>query len=144
LPRTRPWPHARFGRGGDPDDRDHLLRCQTSHRRPPLQRIARRDPHLRAARFLAVDDVSRDVFRQLLDEEGLADHDLVDRLLEELGETGHVHALLARVEVDEAVDFRRDELLRAAPAEADRLGHALDARPRQAQPHLGDRGLKIV
>jgi len=122
-------PHARFGRGGDPDDRDHLLRGEARHGRPPLQRIARRDPHLGPARSLTADDVPRDVLRQLLDEEGLADHDFVDRLPEELGEAGHVHALLARVEVDEAVDLGGDELLRAAPAEADRLGHALDARP---------------
>ena len=86
----------------------------------------------------------RDVLSQLFDEEGLADHDLVDRLPEQLGEAGHVHALLAVVEVDEAVDLSRDQLLGAAPAQADRLGHALDACPRQAEPHLGCRGLQIV
>ena len=123
-----------------------IISCvaQSRHRRPPLQRIPRGDSHLGAARFLTPDDVLRDVLCQLLDEEGLADHDLVDRLLEQLGEAGHVDALLARVEVDEAVDLRGDELLGAAPAEADRLGHALDARPRQAEPHLGCRGLEIV
>ena len=123
-----------------------IISCvaQSRHRRPPLERIARGDSHLGAARSLAPDDVARDVLGQLLDEEGLADHDLVDRLLEQLGEAGHVDALLARVEVDEAVDLSGDELLGAAPAEADRLGHALDACPGQAEPHLGRRGLEIV
>ena len=123
-----------------------IISCvaQARHGCPPFQRIPRRDSHLGADPSLTVDDVPRDVLRQLLDEEGLADHDLVDRLPEELGEAGHVHALLARVEVDEAVDLRGDELLGAAPAEADRLGHALDARPGQAEPHLGCRGLEIV
>jgi hypothetical protein len=136
--------HAQLGGGRDPDDRDHLLRGQTGYGSPPLQRIARGDPHLGAAGLLTPDDVLRDVLGELLDEERLTDHDLVDRLLEQLGEAGHVHALLARVEVDEAVDLRGDELLGAAPAESDRLGDALDARPRQAEPHLGCRGLEIV
>ena len=114
------------------------------HGRPPLHRIPRGDPHLGPAGFLTTDDVLRDVLRQFLDEEGLADHDFVDRLPEQLREAGHVHALLARVEVDEAVDLRGDELLGNAPAEADRLGHALDARSRQAEPHLGYRGLEVV
>ena len=39
---------------------------------------------------------------------------------------------------------RPDELFGAAPAQSDRLGHALHARPRQAEPHLGCRGLEIV
>ena len=56
-----------------------------------------------------------------------AHHDLVDRLFEELGEPRHVHALLGRVEVDEAVDRRRDERLLVAVAHADGLldaGHS--------------------
>ena len=136
--------HARLGRRRDPDDRDHLLCRETGHRCSPLQWIPGRDPHFGAARPLTTNDVSRDVLRQLLDEKGLPDHDLVDRLLEELREPRHVHALLALVEVDEAVDLGRDELLRAAPAETDRLGDALNAGPRQAEPYLGCRSLEIV
>ena len=74
-------------------------------RRPALERIARGDSNLGAARRLTADDLAGDVLGQLFDEERLADHDLVDRLLEQLGEARHVHALLARVEVDEAVDL---------------------------------------
>jgi hypothetical protein len=65
-----------------------------------------------------------DVLREFLDEERLADHDLVDRLLEQLREPGHVDALLRGVEVDSAVDLSGDQLLRVAPAEPDRLVHA--------------------
>ena len=71
-----------------------------------LERVARRDPHLGPQRALALDDVRGDVLGELLDEERLADHDLLDRLLEQLGEARHVHALLRRVEIDGAVDRR--------------------------------------
>ena len=56
-------------------------------------------------RLLALDDVRRDVLREHLDEEGLADDDLLDRLLEELREARHVHALLRGVEIDRALDL---------------------------------------
>ena len=52
---------------------------------------------------------ARDVLRELLDEQRLADHDLVDRLVEELGEAGHVDAFLRRVEIDVALDRCGDE-----------------------------------
>ena len=78
---------------------------------------------------------------QLLDEEGLSDHHFVDRLLEQLGEAGHVHPLLSRVEVDCAVDLGGDQLLGSAPAQTNRLTDALDARARQPEPHLRNGGL---
>src|SRR6266542_2958494 len=107
--------HARLGRGGDPDQRDHLLRREAGHRRAPRERIARRDAHFRAPRGLARDDVAR-----------------------------HVLALLLRIEIDRAVDLRGDQLLRAAPAEPDRLLHALHARAGQAEANLGARRLQVV
>ena len=72
-----------------------------------------------------------------------SDHDALDRLLEELGEAGHVDALLPRVEVDRAVDRRRDELLAAAVADADRLLDARDADAREAERDLRRGGLQI-
>ena len=54
----------------------------------------RAEAHLGAQRSLPLDDVSRDVFGERLDHECLVDDDSLDRLLEQLGETGHVHAFL--------------------------------------------------
>src|SRR5947207_3381107 len=88
--------------------------------------------------------MSRDVLGELLDEDRLADHHVVDRLAEELREARHVHTLLCRLEVDEAVDLRGDELLVRPAAEADRLLDAGDARARGADPDLGRRGLEVV
>src|SRR6266545_5149346 len=136
--------HARLRGRRDPDQRDHLLRREPCDRSPPRQRVARRDPHLCAACRLPGDDVPRDVLGELLDEEGLLDHDLVDRLLEQLGEAGHVDALLLRIQIDRAVDLRGDELLRPAPPQADRLFDALHPGPGQAELHLGRRGLYVV
>ena len=98
-------------RRGDPDQRHHLLRRELRHRRTAVVRIARRDVHLGEQRVLPLDDVARDVLRKILDEECVVVDDALDRLLEELGEAGHVDALLRRVEVDRAVDRRGDQLL---------------------------------
>ena len=136
--------HARLRRGGDADDRDHLLRGEARDRRAALERIAGRDPNLGATRRLTGDDLAGDVLGQLFHEERLADHDLVDRLLEELREARHVHALLRGIEVDEAVDVGGDQLFGAAPAQADRLGDALHPGAREAEPHFGCRSLQVV
>ena len=45
--------------------------------------------------------------------EGLAEHDLVDRLADDLLEARHVDAGLARVEVDEALELGVEEVLAA-------------------------------
>ena len=82
--------------------------------------------------------------RELLDEERLPDHDLVDRFFEQLGEARHVHTLLSRIQVDGAVDLGGDQLLGSAPAQANRLADALDACARQPESHLGRGGLQIV
>ena len=109
-------------------------------------RVARRDPHLGAHALLPRGDLARDVLGQLLDEQRLADHDLVDRLLEQLREARHVHALLRRLEVDRAVDPCRDQLLGCSlrVADPDRLLDAAHPGARQAEAHLGQRGLEVV
>ena len=103
-----------------------------------------RNPHLGAERSLALDDVRGDVLREHLDEERLADHDLVDRLFEELGEAGHVNALLSRIQVDCALDLGGDQLLAAAVANPDRLADSHDARAREPELDLRLRGLEVV
>ena len=137
-------PSDRLGRGGEPDQRDELLRGQVGHRRPSFERVLGNDLDLGAQSPLALDDLRRDVGRQLLDQQRLLDHDLLDRLLEQLGETGHVDALLSRVEVDRAVDVRGDQLLILAVADPDRFSDTADPGTRQADPHVWKRGLEIV
>src|SRR4029450_13158740 len=114
-------PHSRLRGRCDADQADHLLRGQPRDGRRALDRVPSRDPDLGAQSLLALDDVTRDVLREHLDEERLPDHDLVDRLLEELGEARHVNALLSWVEVDGALDLRRDLLLAPCVADPDRL-----------------------
>ena len=81
--------------------------------------------------------MARDVLREVLDEELLVDHDLVDGLLEDLGEARHVHALLGRVEVDEAVDLGGDERVAAAVLHAHGFLDAGHAGAREADSDLG-------
>ena len=138
-------PARPLGRGRcEADQRDHLLGRQPRHRRLALERVARDDPHLGSQRALAPDDVRGDVLGKALDEQGLPDHDLLDRFLEELREARHVDALLARIEVDGAVDVGRDQLLAPAVADPDRLLDAADAGAREPEGHLGRRGLEVV
>ena len=112
--------------------------------RRALDRIAGRNPDLGPQGLLAFDDVGGDVLGEDLDEERLADHDLLDRLLEELGEAGHVDALLSGVEVDRALDLRGDLLLAPAVADPDRLLDARHSGAGQAEPDLGERSLEVV
>ena len=53
-------------------------------------------------------------------------------------------ALLGRIEVDRALDVGGDELLAAAVAEPDRLRDSANARAREAEAHIGRRGLEVV
>ena len=131
------------GRRRDPDQRNELLRAQTGDRGEPLHRIAGDDLDLGAQRPLPLEDVPSDVLREHLDVEDLVDHYLVDRLLEQLGEAGHVHALPVRVEVDGAVDRRCDELLPAAPPDADSLLDAGHSDAREAERDFGGRRLEV-
>ena len=110
--------------------------CEAGDRRAPGERILRLDSHLGPESVLPGDDVSRDVLGERLDEERLADHDLVDRLAEQLGEPRHVHALLGRIEVDRARDLGGEGLLVPFVANPDRLLHAGHAGPGQAELDL--------
>ena len=117
--------------------------AKPGHRSRALDRIAGGDPYLGPERVLPRDDVTGDVLGQALDEEHLPDHDLVDRLVEQLREARHVHALARRVEVDEAVDLGRDERVAAAVLHAHRLLHAGDAGAGEPELHLRHGGLHV-
>ena len=129
-------PRCRPRGGGDPEQGDQLLRSQPRDRRRALDGVPRSDPHLGAQRVLALDDVARDVLGKTFDEQHLADHELVDRLLEELREARHVDALLRGVEVDEAVDLGRDERVSATVLHAHGLLNSGDARAGEPELHL--------
>ncbi len=121
----------------DADQHRDLLRREARHRCSARERVLRFDPDLGTQRRLPVDDVPRDVLRERLDEEGLADHDLVDRLAEDLGEARHMNALLGRVQVDRARDLGGEGLLVAFVPDADRLLDAGDPGPGQPQLDVG-------
>ena len=63
------------------------------------------------AAVLAVADERGDVGGERLGLEGLGEHDLVDRLVDDLLEARHVRALLLGPEVDEALELGVEELL---------------------------------
>jgi hypothetical protein len=134
TPTTR---RTRLARGGgDPDQRDHLLRRELRDGRAPLVGVTRDDPHLGEQRLLAVDDASRDVLGEILDEERVVVDDALHGLLEQLGEAGHVDALATRIEVDGAVDRGGDELLGAAVADPHGFLDAGHADAREAECDL--------
>ena len=132
-------PRALGACGRDADQRDHLLGLEAGHRRAAPLRPAGDDAHLGPQGVLALDDLRRDPVGEHLHEQALAEDDLVDRLVEELGEARHVDALLVAREVDGAVDLRRHQDLVVAAADPDRLVHAGDARARESEPD-GRRG----
>jgi hypothetical protein len=85
---------------------------------------------LGARGVLPVADLLGDVLGQRLGPEGrLAEHDLADHVVDDLLEARHVRALLARAEVDEAVQARGEELLLVARADADDLLDIRNAHP---------------
>ena len=88
--------------------------------------------------------MSGDVLGECLDEEGLADHDVVDRLPEKLGKARHVHAFLPRIEIDRARDLGGEGLLVPLVPDANRLLHAGHPGPRQAELDLGDGSLQVA
>ena len=73
-----------------------------------------------------------DVGGQHLGAEGLAEHDLVDRLADDLLEARHVDAGLLRVEVDEALELGVEEVLGAVGLDPDHLLDPGHADPREA------------
>ena len=103
------------------------------------------DAHLGPHGALPLDDVVRDHLGDLLHDARLAEHGVADRLVEHLGEAGHVDALLAAREVDGALDLGGHHRLGVAAPNPDRLlhpGHAgarereLDGR--RGRLHVGD------
>ncbi len=105
-------PRAVLVGDGAPEQRVDLLCLNAGDGGRLVLRIARRDRDLGARRALALADQLRDVLRERLGaEHRLAEHDLADRLVDDLVEARHVRALLVRGEVDEAVEAREVELL---------------------------------
>ena len=104
------------GRRRDADQPIHLLRRDVGDRGSALDRVARPDRDLAAKRALPLDDTLRNALGEGFDDEGLTDHDLVDRLVDDLLEPRHVHALLARIEVDMALHLGVEQPLIAAMA----------------------------
>jgi hypothetical protein len=85
------------------------------------------------ARVLAVAHLLGDVLGQRLGaERRLAEHDLADRVVDDLFEARHVRALLMRPQIDEAIEPRRVQLLGAVGLDPDDL---LDIR----HAHAGER-----
>ena len=98
--------------------------------------------HLGAPRALALAHELGDVLGQRLDlERRLAEHDLADRVVDNLLEARHVRALLCGAEIDDALEAGREQLLGAVLAEADHLLDAGHADPREA--HLDRRPLRL-
>ena len=100
-----------------------------------VRRIGQRAVIRTSARsaLLALDDLRRDPLRELLDEQPLAEHDVADRLVEELGEARHVHALLVAGEIDGALDLGGHHGLGVAAPDPDRLLDAGHARARERE-----------
>jgi hypothetical protein len=107
-------------------------------------REACRDRHLGAGPVLAVADALCDVRRERLRLERLAEDDLVDRLVDDLLEARHVRALLARSEVDEALELGVEELFLTGGPDPHDLLDAGHADPRQAHVGAGPPGLDVL
>jgi hypothetical protein len=76
--------------------------------------------------------------------EGLAEDDLVDRLVDDLLEARHVRALLLGREIDEAFELGVEELLPAVRADPDDLLDARHAYAREAHAGRGPAGLDVA
>jgi hypothetical protein len=93
---------------------------------------------------LAVTHPLGDVRGERLGLEGLAEDDLVDRLVNDLLEARHVRALLMRAEVDVALELGVEELLGAVRPVPDHLLDAGDPDAREAQLGRGTPGLDVA
>ena len=129
---------------GDADQPVHLLGGDVGDRGALLHRVAGVDRDLAAQRPLALHDPLGDVLRQHLDPEGLADHHLVDRLVDRLLEARHVDALLVRPEVAEAGDIRVEQPLVAVVADPDRLRRPGDPGAGEADGCRRTRPLEVL
>ena len=95
-------------------------------------RVARGQRDLGALAVLALAHLLGDVGGEHLGLEGLAEHDLVDRLADDLLEARHVDAGLPRFEVDEALHLRVEEVLALVGR-----GPGSPSRPRSRRPARG-------
>ena len=96
---------AALGHHGGAAQRVDLLGGQAGRGGRHGLRVAGGDRHLGAKAALLLADLLRDPRRELLGAEGLAQHDLVDRLVDDLLEARHVHPRLVRVEVHGALEL---------------------------------------
>ena len=103
-------------------------RTTPGHGRRALDRVSRCDPDLGAQRLLAFSTMCARCALRAPRPGRTRRHDLLDRLLEELREARHVHALLRGVEVHRALDIGGDLLLVVAVPDPDRLAHSRNAR----------------
>ena len=127
-------PRAELGADRRAVQRVQLLGLDAGDGRRLVLGEARLDGHLGAARVLAAAHELRDVLGERLDlERRLAEHDLADRLVDDLLEARHVRALLVGAEVDHALEAGREQLLGAVLAEPDHLLDAGDADAREAE-----------
>jgi hypothetical protein len=99
-------------RDGAAVERVDLLRLDARDRRGLVLGVARGDAHLRALGALARAHQLGDVLGERLGpERRLAEHDLADRLVDDLLEARHVRALLLAAEIDEALQPREEQLV---------------------------------
>ena len=127
-------PRAELGADRGPVERVQLLGLDARHRRRLVLGEARLDGHLGAPCPLALAHELGDVLGQRLGlERRLAEHDLADRLVDDLLEARHVGALLIRPQFDHALELSGEQLLDAVLAQPDDLLDAGHADARQAE-----------
>ena len=148
-------PAARGDRGAE--ERVDLLRRLAADRRGHGLGVAGGERDLGAHPALAVADALGDPGGEVLGLQRLAEDGLVDRLVDDLLEAGHVGAGLLRVEIDVALELGEVELRAVAPSAppsgliADDLldaAHAdagqADLGARAARLHVGAGGRRVV
>ena len=138
-------PRAGLAGHGDAVQRVDLLREDAAVRRRLVLGVARLEVHLGAARALAVAHLLGDVLGQRLGaERALAEDHLADRVVDDLLEARHVRALLARAEVDEAVELGGEQRLVSARVDADDLLDVRHAHARERDVQRRDLVLDVL
>jgi hypothetical protein len=101
--------------------------------------------HLGAQGLLALAHELRDVCGEGLGLERLVEHDVLDRLVDRLLEARHMRALLLRIEIDEALELRGEELgRRAFGTDSHHLFDASYPNARKAQVSCGTSRLDVL